>query len=156
MQLSQILIPDRILVDPEGRSIVDKPTAIRALAKLLSGSVGVTEEELDALLADRERLQSTGIGDSVAIPHASVDGSGSQAAALLLCRQGIEFQAIDAAPVMIVFGVVGPRRATGEHLKALACISRLLRNPTTRAALLACADAAEAFAHVIAEEATAG
>jgi len=154
MQLSQILVPGRILVDPEGSSVVDKPTALRALAKLLAGSVGVAEEELEVLLADRERLQSTGIGDSVAIPHASVDGSGSQMGALLLCPRGIEFQAIDASPVTIVFGVVGPRRSTGEHLKALACISRLLRNPTTRAELLTSVDAAEAFAHVIAEEAT--
>ncbi|MDX2052006.1 MAG: PTS sugar transporter subunit IIA [Polyangiaceae bacterium] len=153
MQLSEILVPERIVVDRDGVLIGDKRAAIGMLAKLLADAVGVSELELNELLLERERLQSTGIGDKVAIPHASVDVPGSQAGALLLCPKGLEFDAIDGAPVTIVFGLVGPRRSTGEHLKALARISRLLRSPTTRAELLAANDAADAFAKILAEEA---
>src|SRR5688500_5999823 len=94
---------------------------------------------------ERERLQSTGIGDGVAIPHTSVESAAGQAAALLLCRHGIPFEAIAGADVRIIFGVVGPKRATGEHLRALARISRLLRDNDTRTRLVAAADAQAAM-----------
>ena len=73
----------------------------------------------------------------MAIPHCALDAASTQAAALLLCPRGIEFEAIDGEPVEIVFGVVGPKRATGEHLRTLARISRLLRDEETRVRLLA-------------------
>jgi PTS system nitrogen regulatory IIA component len=81
----------------------------------------------------------------VAIPHTSVDTAPSQSAALLLCPQGVPFDAIDGESVNIIFGVIGPKRATGEHLRILARISRLLRDSDTRAQLLASSDAGHAF-----------
>ncbi len=73
----------------------------------------------------------------MAIPHTSVESAPGQAAALILCPQGVPFDSIDGANVNIIFGVVGPKRATGEHLRALARISRLLRDADVRAKLVA-------------------
>ena len=132
MRLSDIITQDRILVDREG-ALPSKSQALHALARLLGGAVSAPEEEVLALLLEREQLQSTGIGDGVAIPHSALEHAEAQAGALLLFPKGIDFDAIDGQPVHIVFGVVGPKRATGEHLRTLARISRLLRVPTRRA-----------------------
>lgn len=132
MRLSEILSADRIVVDGGGSLIRNKGDALHHLAELLSPAIGVERSLVEALLAEREQLQSTGIGDGVAIPHTAVEEAAKQAAALILCPRGIEFEAIDGQPVSIVFGVVGPKRATGEHLRTLARISRLLRDPQTR------------------------
>lgn len=145
MRLIEILPSERILVDSNGGVVQSKSDALRVLAHLLAPAVGVEEETVEHLLADRERLQSTGIGDGVAIPHASVDSAPGQAAALLLCPQGVPFDAIDGNDVKIIFGVVGPKRATGEHLRTLARISRLLRDAGTRSRLATSEDSQAAF-----------
>jgi PTS system nitrogen regulatory IIA component len=145
MRLCDILSVDRILVDADGASVRNKPEALRVLAELLSPALGIDKAHVEALLLERERLQSTGIGDGVAIPHTAVEEAENQAAALLLCPRGIDFEAIDGQSVQIVFGVVGPKRATGEHLRTLARISRLLRDSATRARLLASESSAAAY-----------
>jgi len=154
MRLCDILTVDRIRVDGDAQ-IRDKAAAIRVLSELLSSAVGVEQQTLERLLMERERLQSTGIGDGVAIPHTSVDTAPGQAAALVLCRHGVPFEAIDGADVNIIFGVVGPKRATGEHLKTLARISRLLRDPETRSALIHSPDPAAAWRLIEARDAGA-
>ena len=144
-RLTEILTEQRILVDSDGGFVHDKTDALRLLASLLAPAVGSDKQTIEQLLGERERLQSTGIGDGVAIPHTSVDTAPGQAAALLLCPKGLGFEAIDGEDVTIIFGVIGPKRATGEHLRILARISRLLRDSETRSKLLASTDAAEAY-----------
>jgi PTS system nitrogen regulatory IIA component len=144
MRLSEILSADRILVD-HGATVRGKPDALHRLAEMVSPAIGVERSLVEALLTEREQLQSTGIGDGVAIPHTSVEEAESQSAALILCPHGIPFDAIDAQPVTIVFGLVGPKRNTGEHLRTLARISRLLREPATRARLIASPSAEAAY-----------
>ena len=78
-----------------------------------------------------------------------------QAAALLLVPGGVDFDAIDGASVRIIFGVVGPKRATGEHLRTLARISRLLRDEQTRAKLLDSKSPASAYELIQDHEAAA-
>jgi PTS system nitrogen regulatory IIA component len=155
MRLSEILTADRILVDLNGGLIRSKADVLRVLAELLAPAAGASREDVQALLAERERLQSTGIGDGVAIPHSSLDSAERQAAALLLIPTGVAFKAIDGAPVRIVFGVVGPKRATGEHLRTLARISRLLRDEQTRIGLLESESAEAAFELIAHHEAAA-
>ena len=104
------------------------------------------------VLLEREALQSTGIGEGVAIPHGSLPQLNEQVAALLIVPGGVEFQAIDDAKVSILFGVLGPKRATGEHLKTLARVSRLLRSREFRARLLGASSAADAFELIHGEE----
>lgn len=147
MRLSDILTKERILVDRAG-ALPTKSAALHALAGLLGSAVSAPEAEVLGLLLEREQLQSTGIGDGVAIPHSALEHAEAQAGALLLFPQGLDFDAIDGQPVHIVFGVVGPKRATGEHLRTLARISRLLRDEGTRKQL-ANAESSEAAFELI-------
>ena len=153
MRLSDILNVDRILVDVDGSFVKAKPDALRLLAEMLSPVLAVDRSTVEQLLVERENLQSTGIGDGVAIPHCSLDTAEAQAGALLLCPRGIEFDAIDDEKVEIIFGVVGPKRATGEHLRTLARISRLLRDEQTRLRLLASPNPAAAYELIRSHEA---
>src|SRR5262245_46033768 len=146
MRLSEILTTERIFVDRDGSSIREKGDAMRFLGQLLAPALGIDPQIVERLLTERERLQSTGIGDGVAIPHTSVESAAGQAGALLLCPRGVSFEAIDGREVNIVFGVVGPKRATGEHLKTLARISRLLRDAGTRTRLVSSESPAQAYA----------
>lgn len=155
MRLSDILAVTRILVDVDGSFVKTKGDTLRALAEMLAPAVGTEAETVEHLLFEREKLQSTGIGDRVAIPHCALDTAEGQAAALVLCPRGVEFEAIDGEPVDIVFGVVGPKRATGEHLRTLARISRLLRDEQTRMRLLASPNAQAAYQLIESHEAGA-
>lgn len=136
MRLCDILSVQRISIDPKGERALDKQAALRWLAELLAQDLGLDPTQIFVPLEERERLQSTGIGDGVAIPHSSLELATGQIAALILCPSGLPFDAIDNAPVRIIFGVVGPKRAASEHLKILAKVSRLLRSPETRRRLL--------------------
>lgn len=154
MRLCDILTIDRIIVDADGAQVPNKDAALQKLAEMLSPAVGVPEHEVLDLLLERERLQSTGIGDGVAIPHTALDHAEQQAAALVLCPRGVDFEAIDGKRVNIVFGVVGPKRATGEHLRTLAKISRLLRDDGTRARLVSAASREEVYGLIAAHDAS--
>jgi PTS system nitrogen regulatory IIA component len=152
MRLADILNVDRILVDIDGSIVKTKSDAIHRLSEMLSPAVAVEVPTIEHLLLEREKLQSTGIGDGVAIPHCALETAEGQALALLLCPRGVEFEAIDSEPVEIVFGVVGPKRATGEHLRTLARISRLLRDEQTRLRLLASTNPKAAYELIEANE----
>ena len=156
MRFSQILNSERILVDLDGGFVREKKDAMRLLARLLAPAVEMEQNEVESLLVEREKLQSTGIGDGVAIPHASADAAPRQAAALLLCPHGVSFDSIDGVPVSIIFGVIGPRRATGDHLRVLARISRLLRDGVTRERLVSAASSDAAFALIEAQDQAMG
>ena len=151
-KLTEIVSKERVLVDGDGRLAPDKAAALSVLAGLLAPALGSTEATVVALLRQREELQSTGIGDGVAVPHAAMDGVAQRAAAMLLCPRGLAFDAIDGRPVHILIGVVGPRSATGEHLRVLARISKLLRDEATRAELIGSVDAEAAFALISARD----
>ena len=154
MRLSDILPVQRVIVDSDGLMVSNKESALKLLAQLIAPALSADGDSVFRLLIDRERLQSTGIGDGVAIPHASAEAAAGQAAALLLCPYGVPFEAIDGCPVKIVFGVVGPRKATGEHLRTLARISRLLRDATTRSRLIDSPTPAAALAVVSEQDST--
>jgi len=111
----------------------------------------LTKGEIEKVLLEREQLQSTGIGEGVAIPHGAMNQLTGQVAALLIVPDGVDFAAIDERKVTIIFGVIGPKRATGEHLKTLARVSRLLRNPAFRDHLVA-AETPESVYNLIASE----
>lgn len=161
MILTDILAPERVTIARADSLVKSKDAALHVIAELLAATNGSAEgagngaaapasngplaPDYYRVLGERETLQSTGIGDGVAIPHGAIEGVAHQVAALLICPQGVPFDAIDGRPVRILFAVVGPKRATGEHLKTLARISRLLRDSEFREKLLASADRKEAF-----------
>jgi PTS system nitrogen regulatory IIA component len=117
--------------------IRSKAEALRVLAQLLArGDSRLSALDVEAVLVRREELQSTGVGGGVAIPHGSMDQLERIVGALLVCKQPIDFAAIDGEPVSILFAIVGPKRSTGEHLKTLARVSRLLRDDDFRRRLV--------------------
>jgi PTS system nitrogen regulatory IIA component len=151
MRLREILDPSRIDLS---LAAPDKPAAIDAMARLLcAGAAGAVDPAaLSRVLADRESLGSTGVGDGVAIPHGRVPGLDHFVAAIAVARGGIPFESIDGEPVDVLFALVGPERAAGEHLKCLARIGRLLRDPGIRRCLRESADPAEAMQLVLAAD----
>jgi PTS system nitrogen regulatory IIA component len=96
---------------------------------------GIEAKAIAAALSDRERLGSTGFGGGVAIPHGRVDGLGSVFGYFARLTQPIEFQSVDGMPVDLVFLLLSPPDAGADHLKALAAVSRALRNRQTVAKL---------------------
>jgi len=149
MRLTDLLTPERVAIhhDP-----LDKAGVIKALGEMLAKGTRVNGPEVERVLMEREQLQSTGIGEGVAIPHGALVQLDTQHAGLLIVPEGVEFNAIDGQSVYIVFAVIGPKRATGEHLKTLARVSRLLRNRTFRERLIAADSAATAHDLIAAEE----
>ena len=156
MRLTELLTEERIAVrHVDGQNPLDKKEALRILAHMLAGGARVDDGVVDRVLTEREQLQSTGIGEGVAIPHGALPQLETQFASLLVVPEGIDFVAIDGLKVNILFAVIGPKRATGEHLKTLARVSRLLRNKAFRDRLLASVDAREAYVLIGAEEGAA-
>jgi PTS system nitrogen regulatory IIA component len=134
MPIIDILSAESVAVsNPAEGPVRDKPGALERLAALLaSGQPAVDAERILQVLTERERLQSTGVGGGVAVPHGSVDQLERQVGALLVCPEPIPFQAIDGEPVNILFALVGPKGVPAEHLKILARVSRLLRDGSFR------------------------
>lgn len=162
--LTDLLSAARVSVRA-GTANLDKSEALKVLASLLAEGINndgreatesVDAEKVERVLVEREALQSTGIGDGVAIPHGALAEVNSQIAALLIVPEGLDFDAIDNNKVNLLFALVGPKRATGEHLKTLARISRLLRNKGFRERLINSSDGGEAYALLVAEEGGGG
>ena len=106
----------------------DKPRLLRELADRAAGALGLDASKLAAALFRREDLGSTGLGGGIAIPHARLAGIPQPFSVLAILRTPIAFDAIDDRPVDIVFLLVAPD--SGDALKALAGISRILREPS--------------------------
>ena len=107
----------------------DKEGVIRELVELLSkaGEIKNKEELVKALLT-RESLGSTGIGQGIGIPHAKSSAVKSLVAAFGLSQQGVNFDSLDGEPTYIFFLLIAPEESAGPHLKALARISRMLKD----------------------------
>ena len=124
----------------------DKESALRSVAALLvKPEHRLNEETVYEVLAERERLASTGVGSGVAIPHGRYQGADDLRAAVAVHKQGVDFDAVDARPVRILVGILGPVSAPQKHLAVLAQVSRVLRQEAVRAALLTASDRDEAF-----------
>jgi PTS system nitrogen regulatory IIA component len=123
-----------------------KDDALLALAELFSGDdPNLQASAVHEVLRERERLASTGVGSGVAIPHGRISSIEQLRAAVAISPGGIPFDAIDGAPVRIIVGVLAPQHHTGDHLRVLARVSRLLRSAQVREHLLDARDAHAAF-----------
>lgn len=143
MRITDFLDPANVIADLESR---DKQGAIREMAARLAASVPRLDgSALVKVIAERERLGSTAIGDGVAIPHGKLPGVQQVHALFARCRAGLDFESIDGAPTYLFFLLVAPENSPGDHLKALARISRLLQNAEFRRRLLAARDEREIF-----------
>jgi PTS system nitrogen regulatory IIA component len=102
---------------------------------------GINAGELLKALLEREKLGSTGIGNGIAIPHGKLAGLSDIILVFARSTAGVPFEAIDGKPIHLIFLLVAPANSTGGHLKALARLSRLLKNDSFRKTLLTAATA---------------
>lgn len=107
---------------------------------------GLASHDVIDCLTERERLGSTGFGNGVAIPHGKVTGLGHVVAMFASIATPIDFQAIDDLPVDLAFCLLSPPDAGADHLKALALISRWLRDPAFVAKLRGASSADAVYA----------
>ncbi len=119
----------------------NKEGVIRELVDLLAKAEGIkSKEDLVKTLLNREALGSTGIGQGVGIPHGKTNTVKKLVAAFGICHEGVNFDALDGEPVYIFFLLVAPEDSAGPHLKALARISRLLKDKFFRESLKSLTD----------------
>jgi PTS system nitrogen regulatory IIA component len=126
MKVMDFLCPKAVTVNLEA---TDKQGVIRELVDLLIKAKEIKDEDaLVESLLERETLGSTGIGQGIAIPHTKSSGVKKLVSAFGLSRKGVNFDALDGEKVYIFFLLVAPLNSAGPHLKALARISRLLKD----------------------------
>ncbi len=141
MKLSDLL--NEKAIDPSLKS-TQKDEVIQELVSLLEKAHGVNSGgEILKRVAEREAMMSTGIGNGVAIPHGKAKSISSLYAACGIAADGVEFQSVDKAPVKLFILLVSPEEFRGPHVRALANISRLLKEEVVREQLKKCQTAGE-------------
>ena len=126
MEIADLLIgPDAVLANAKATG---KKSLLAELTHRAAGLYGVDERRLLDLLIERERLGSTGIGGGIAIPHGRMAGISCPRGLFARVAAPVDFDAIDERPIDIAFLLIAPEGAGADHLKALARVSRLLRD----------------------------
>lgn len=133
MKVLEFLDPHSICLEIKSLSKAD---VINELCERLHANAKISDKEsVVTALLEREKLGSTGIGQGVAIPHGKSEHVSQLTGALGISRRGVEFESLDGEPVNIIFLMVAPKDTTGQHLKALASVSRLLKDKFFRQAI---------------------
>jgi len=133
MEIMDFLSQKAVTIDLKS---TDKQGVVGELVELLIDAKEIKDKDsLIKSLLEREALGSTGIGQGIAIPHAKSGSVRKLVAAFGLSKTGINFDALDGEPVYICFLLVAPLDSAGPHLKALARISRLLKEKRLRSSL---------------------
>lgn len=128
MRISDLLTPTSVTTRLKA---ANKKQALQDLAKRAAPVIGVGERILFETLMERERLGSTGIGNGVAVPHGRLPGLSAPRGFFARLEKAVDFEAVDNRPIDLIFLLVTPEGASGDHLKALALVSRLLRDRKT-------------------------
>jgi PTS system nitrogen regulatory IIA component len=146
----QDIIPPEAVVD--GLRAETKEGVLRELSEAVCRRLpSLSPDRLTAILMDREGLGSTGIGEGVAIPHGKIPGIDRLVSVFGRSHGGVQFASLDGKPARLFFLILAPENSAGMHLKALARISRLLKDPRFRGRLLA-AEGTEGLSQVLQEE----
>jgi PTS system nitrogen regulatory IIA component len=149
MKILDILAPEAVI--PALRATT-KSDALQEIATLLATlHPEIDRARLVQVLQDREALGSTAIGEGIAIPHGKLSGVANVVAAFARSDQGLDFDSLDGKPTRLFFLLVAPEDSAGAHLKALARVSRLLKDKAFRDRLAAGGTAEQLFA-IIKEE----
>ena len=123
-----------------------KKQLLQELSTQAASLAGLEERLVFETLLQRERLGSTGIGEGIAIPHCKIPGLARLFGLVARLEKPVEFEALDGQPVEIVFLLLAPEGAGADHLKALARIARVLREPGIRDRIRAARDANAIYA----------
>ncbi|ETI63373.1 nitrogen regulatory protein [Sphingobium sp. C100] len=129
-----------------GLTVNGKKQLFQKVAALAAGAYGLDADGVAEALFERERLGSTGFGGGVAIPHAKIPGLARMCGLVVLLDPPVAFDAVDDAPVDIVFALLSPVDSGAEHLKTLARVSRYLRDDNNVARLRGAQSAEALFA----------
>ncbi|MBW1971759.1 MAG: PTS sugar transporter subunit IIA [Deltaproteobacteria bacterium] len=149
MKITEILEEDLVISDLKASN---KRGVLVELSNVLVNHHKLADlETIVKILLEREKLGSTGIGDGIAIPHGKLDGIDKLYGSFGRSIKGIDFQSIDEKPAHLFFLLIAPKDSAGIHLKALARISRLLKDESFRKKLMKAKDRRELF-NIIKEE----
>ncbi len=146
IRLEHILTPERSLVNVQGGS---KKRVLEHIAELVAkDQPGLSADNIFDSLIGRERLGSTGFGNGIAIPHCRIPGASEPLSLVMHLANAIDFDALDGAPVDLLFVLLVPEEATNEHLELLSQIAGLLDKADIRQQLRA-ADSNQALYQTI-------
>ena len=126
MPLNDLVAPNAVM---PALKVNNKKQAIAELAAKAAVLTGQSERDILEILLQREKLGSTGVGNGVAIPHGKLPKLGRLFGLFARLDRAIDFEALDNQPVDLVFLLLAPEGAGADHLKALARVARLLRDP---------------------------
>jgi PTS system nitrogen regulatory IIA component len=142
MDLADLIAPEAVYPSLKAKT---KKQALQDVAQRAAVLTGLDAREIFDTLLQRERLGSTGVGRGIAIPHGRMPGLPSIVSVFARLDEPIDFEALDNEPVDLIFLLLAPEHAGADHLKALARISRLLREPPTIERLRASRDRAALY-----------
>ncbi|MCY1273021.1 Nitrogen regulatory protein [compost metagenome] len=147
IRLEQILTPGRSLVNVPGGS---KKRVLEQIAKLVARDLpDLDNQDIFESLVSREKLGSTGFGNGIAIPHCRLTGCNSPISAVLRLDAPVDFDAIDGAPVDLLFVLLVPEAATDEHLELLRQIASMLDRSDVRERLRQAPDSTSLYQVVV-------
>jgi len=126
--MKTILLPDGVVAPLRATS---KKQVLQELSRKAASLLDIAEHDIFEALLERERLGSTGIGKGVAIPHCRLESLRKVSGIFAHVDPAVDFDAVDGQPVDLVFLLLAPSSAGADHLRALATISRLLRDDST-------------------------
>lgn len=149
MKIMDILLRDGSILDLASDT---KEAVLEEISRAVAEAEPcLNAERLQEVLTDREALQSTGIGEGVAIPHGKISGLNRIVASFARSVKGVDFESIDGQPTHLFFLLVVPEHSGGKHLKALARISRFFRDADFRQKLISASTLEDVF-HSIEQE----
>jgi len=125
MDISDLITPEGVICPLK---VTSKKQALQALARQAAKITDLDERVIFDTLLERERLGSTGVGNGIAIPHGRLAGLTALHGVFATLARPIHFDAVDDQPVDLMFLLLAPESAGADHLKALARVSRLLRD----------------------------
>ncbi len=128
MELAELISPETVFADLKATS---KKQALQELARRAAEKTGCPERAIFEVLLERERLGTTGVGHGIAIPHGKLAELPNITGFFARLENGVDFDAMDNQPVDLIFVLLAPEAAGADHLKALARISRTLRDLDT-------------------------
>ncbi len=150
MSLLDILSVKSTLVGLKGFS--KDEIIVELVDSLEVGSAIADRDKVLQAVLEREKIMSTGIGDGIAIPHGKSDAVTELSAALGIHKRGVDFDALDGEPTFVFFLLVSPANVSGPHIKALARISRMLKNDNFKKKLIEAGSSEEILGIIEAEE----
>ena len=127
MELSNLLTPECIVANLKATS---KKQALQEISRRIADVTRENERDIFNVVIEREKLGTTGIGDGIAIPHGKLENLQKLYGFFARLERPVNFDSIDERPVDLIFLLLAPEAAGAEHLKALACVSRFLRDKT--------------------------